>query len=281
MKDVIRARVPVRIDFAGGTTDIAYFAEKYGGAVLNAAIDRYVGGKIIRKDNQTSLEYSGKIPTASGLGTSGAMNVLWLALINKKKTREELAEMAYGIEQAMGVFGGKQDHYAAAFGGIQFLQFKKRKVVRTPLKLRGSFVKELEKKLVLVYTGLPHFESSANKSMIDNIKKRKSVNNLLRIKEIAKEMKKSLEKEDLDNFAKLLNEETENRKKLAKRVLPRNAASIIKEGMDNGAVAAKICGSGNGGSILFLGDKKKLKRKFGKKIIDFKFDFEGLKISSS
>ncbi len=277
MKDIVKARVPVRIDFAGGTTDIAYFAEKYGGAVLNASINKYVNGKIVRKRNKTALSYSGKIPTASGLGTSGAMNVLWLALINKRKTKEELAEMAYKIEQSMGVVGGKQDHYSAAFGGFQFLEFKKNKVIRTPLKLKKDLINELENNLVLVYTGLPHFESSANKSMIDHIKKGKNVKNLLRIKQIAREMKKALEKKDLDKFVRLLNEETENRKKLDKRVLPRNAALMIKEGMSHGAVAAKICGSGNGGSILFYGNKRKLKRKFGKKVIDFKFDFEGLK----
>jgi len=47
--------------------------------------------------------------------------------------------------------------------------------------------------------------------------------------------------------------------------------------MENGAIAAKICGSGNGGSVLFFGDKAKLKKKFGRRVIDFKFDFEGLR----
>jgi D-glycero-alpha-D-manno-heptose-7-phosphate kinase len=278
MKTIKKARVPVRIDFAGGTTDIAYFAHKYGGAVLNVAIDKYVIGKLVRKNNKTHLEYTGKIPTASGLGTSGAMNVLWLALIQKTKDKKELADMAYKIEQAMGNVGGKQDHYAAAFGGIQFLEFKKDKVIRTPLKLNSNFVKELENKLVLVYTGIPHLESNANKNMIDNIKKGMHVKNLIRIREIAKEMKTALLKKDLNKFSELLNEETENRIKLDKAVLPPGAKEIMKEGFSNGATAAKICGSGNGGSILFFGDKNKLKRKFGNKVIDFKFDFEGLKI---
>jgi len=278
MKIVKSARVPVRIDFAGGTTDIAYFSHKYGGAVLNAAIDRYVAGKLVRRQHKTHLEYTGKIPTSSGLGTSGAMNVLWLALINKIKDKKELADMAYNIEQAMGIVGGKQDHYAAAFGGIQYLEFKKDKVIRTPLKLNPGFVRELEDHLVLVYTGLPHFESSANKKMIDNIKKGMHVKNLIRIREIAKEMKTALLRKDLDKFSELLNEETENRKQIDKAVLPPGAEEIIKEGLNHGATAAKICGSGSGGSILFFGDKSKLKRHFGRKVIDFRFDFEGLKV---
>ncbi len=277
MKIIKKVRVPVRIDFAGGTTDIAYFANKYGGAVLNAAINTYVTGKLVRKSTKTHLEYTGKIPTSSGLGTSGAMNVLWLALIQNTKDRKELADMAYKIEQSMGIVGGKQDHYAAAFGGISFLEFKKDKVIRTQLKLKPFFIKELENHLVLVYTGLPHLESNANKNMIDNIKRGFRVKNLIRIREIAKEMKKALLKEDLEEFSDLLNEETKNRKELDKSVIPPGAEEIIEEGFSHGATAAKILGSGNGGSILFFGNKDKLSRYFGRKVIDFKFDFEGLK----
>lgn len=278
MKTIKRARVPVRIDFAGGTTDIAYFAYKYGGAVLNAAINTYVSGKLVRRNDKTHLEYSGRIPTSSGLGSSAAMNVLWLALINKNKDKKEIADMAYKIEQAMGIVGGKQDHYSAAFGGIQFLEFKKDKVIRTPIKLKEGFVKELENNLCLVYTGLPHFESSANSSMIDNIKRGMHVKNLIRIREIAREMKTALLKKDLDRFAKLLDEETENRKQLAKGVLPSAVEEMIREGKKHGATAAKILGSGSGGSILFYGNKNKLKKYFGKKVIDFSFDFDGLKV---
>ncbi|MBU0894522.1 MAG: hypothetical protein KKF48_01010 [Nanoarchaeota archaeon] len=278
MKIIKRARVPIRIDFAGGTTDIAYFSHKYGGAVLNAAINKYVSGKLIKKNNKTHLEYTGKIPTSSGLGTSGAMNVLWLSLINKNKNRKELANMAYKIEQDMGIVGGTQDHYAASFGGINFLEFKKNKIIRTPIKLKKPFIEELENNLILVYTGLPHFESTANKNMIDNIKKGKHIQNLIRIREIAKEMKNALLKKDLTRFSELLNEETENRKKLDSAVLPPGAKEIIKHGFSHGATAAKICGSGNGGSILFFGNKKKLKKKFKKSVIDFKFDFEGLRV---
>jgi len=278
MKTVKRAQVPVRIDFAGGTTDLPYFAHKYGGATLNATINKYVSGKLVSTGHKTSLGYSGKIPTASGLGTSGAMDVLWLALIQKNKDREYLADATFKMQHARGVIGGKQDQYAAAFGGINLFEFKKDRVKRTPLKLNSEFIQELENNLVLVYTGLPHYESTANKSMIDNIKKGKHVKNLLRIKKIAYEMKKALLKKDLTKFSSLMNEETQNRKQLSSAVLPPGANKMIKLGLNNGASAAKICGSGSGGSILFFGDKKKLKKTFGRKVIDFKFDFDGLKI---
>jgi len=275
---------PVRIDFAGGTTDISPFKDKYGGCVLNVAIDRYVVGELIVDNKKTHLEYTGNVPTSSGLGTSGVMNLVWLSLISQKKNnfdsdyKKKLAETVYKMEQAMGLVGGKQDQYAGAFGGINFIEFKGDKVNISRLNLSKNFIKKLENKLVLVYTRKPHFSGNSNKAMMDNLLKGKNNKNLLRIKKIAIEMKNALIKEDLDKFSKLMNEETKERKELDKSIIPKNIQDIISLGMKNGAVAAKICGSGGGGSILFFGDKQKLKAKFGKRIIDFKFDFKGLRI---
>ncbi|HOF44256.1 MAG TPA: hypothetical protein PKW70_02580 [Candidatus Pacearchaeota archaeon] len=274
---------PVRIDFAGGTTDISPFKDEYGGCILNAAINRYVVGELKADDKKTHLEYTGNIPTSSGLGTSGVMNLVWLSLITQQKgkldsnAKIKLAETVYGIEQAMGLVGGKQDQYAAAFGGINFMEFKKDKVKVHRLNLRKEFIKKLEDKLVLIYTGKPHFSGNTNKAMMDNLRKGKNNANLLRIKNIAIEMKNALLKEDLERFAELMNEETRERKKLHESIVPESTQKIISLAMKNGAIAAKVCGSGGGGSILFFGDKKKLKQKFKDKVIDFKFDFEGLR----
>jgi D-glycero-alpha-D-manno-heptose-7-phosphate kinase len=275
---------PVRIDFAGGTTDISPFKDKYGGCVLNATINRYVVGKLIADDKKTHLEYTGNVPTSSGLGTSGVMNLVWLGLISQRKDnfnsdyKKKLAETVYKIEQAMGLVGGKQDQYASAFGGINFMEFKKDQVKIERLNLSKEFIKELESKLVLVYTGRPHFSGNSNKAMMDNLRKKKNNANLLRIKKIAIEMKNALLNKNINKFAELMNEETKERKRLHKSIVPENIQKIINLGMQNGAVAAKVCGSGGGGSILFLGNKKKLKEKFKEKIIDFKFDFNGLRI---
>ena len=90
-------------------------------------------------------------------------------------------------------------------------------------------------------------------------------------------MKNALLKNDLEKFGYLLNQETEERMKLHKHMITPTTKNIISEGLKNGAVSAKILGSGNGGSILFFGNKKKLKKKFGRKVIDFKFDFSGIR----
>jgi D-glycero-alpha-D-manno-heptose-7-phosphate kinase len=212
------------------------------------------------------------------------MNLVWLALISQRKDnfdsdyKMRLAEKVYGMEQAMGLIGGKQDQYAGAIGGINFMKFNKDKVKVERLNLSKEFIKELESKLVLVYTGKPHFSGNTNGAMMDDLRKGKNNSNLLRIKKIAIEMKKALLKSDMDKFAELLNEETEERKKLHKSIVPKSTQDIISIAKKNGAIAAKVCGSGGGGCILFLGDKNRLKKKFGEKIIDFKFDFEGLKV---
>jgi len=278
LKTIKKVRAPVRIDFAGGTTDIPPFAYKYRGYVLNAAINKYVYGTFIVGPNHTKLEYHTDLPTLSGLGTSSAMNVVWIALITKDMSKEKIAESVFNVEHAIKEcsINGRQDQYASAFGGINFMEFAKEKVYIHPLNLRKSFIKKLNDKLILVYSGIAHYSGSSNKAMMDNFLKGKNTAHLLRIKSIAEEMKNALLKEDLDKFADLMNKETDERRELSKIIVSPRLQKIINDGMKNGATAAKVCGSGGGGSILFFGDKNKIIKKFGNSAIDFKFDFEGL-----
>ncbi len=272
-----KLRAPIRIDFAGGTTDIEPFASRYGGAVLNAGINKYVEGELVATSKKVSLEYHANIPTSSGLGTSSVMNVIWLALISQKndfskKGRIDLAEGVYKLEQSMGLIGGKQDEYAAVFGGINFLEFIDGKVKVTQLKLKKDLIKKLEDSLILVYTG-EHFSGDANKMMIQNLSKKAPI--LKNLSKIARDMKSALLKGDLEKFKNLMDKETEERSKLSKKVITPKMKKYIEKGKKLGA-SAKICGSGNGGSLLFFGDKKLLKKNF-KNTFEFKFDWEGLK----
>lgn len=277
MKIIKEVRAPVRIDFAGGTTDIKPFSTEYGGAVLNAAINKYVVGKLIATNKSVGLEYHSNIPTSSGLGSSGVMNLVWLALISQYKDKIKLAENVYNLEQATGLVGGKQDQYASAIGGINFFEFKNHKVKINRLNLNKKLIDELENRLVLVYTG-PHYSGMLNKLAMDNLLKGKNTKNLLEIKKTAYEMKNVLVKGNLDKFADLMNVETGERKRLHRSIIPLRVEKFISLGKRNGAISAKICGAGGGGSVLFFADdRKKLMRKFKNRIIDFKFDFQGLK----
>lgn len=123
----IRVRVPARIDFAGGWSDVPDFSGTEGGAVLNAAIDRYVEGSARWDDEGLRVEYRLDVPPDSHLGTSSASNLAWLELIGrlvgKAGSPGEMAEKAYALDGIMGEKGGKQDGYAAALGGFNLLRF--------------------------------------------------------------------------------------------------------------------------------------------------------------
>ena len=130
--DVVRVRkvsAPVRIDFAGGWTDVPMWAEKYGGFVMNAAINHFVSGMLTSDPERgTKVEYHCDLPTGSGLGTSAAMNVVLVTLLRSEtniehKVAQEIAEQAYEFESLLGVRGGRQDQYAAAFGYFSALTF--------------------------------------------------------------------------------------------------------------------------------------------------------------
>ena len=267
---------PVRVDFAGGTTDIHPFTE-LGGAVLNCAINKYVHGTLKATNGGVKLEYHADVPTSSGLGTSGVMTLVWLALISDEKDKIKLAERVYKIEQSLGQIGGKQDQYAGALGGINFLEFNADKVKVTPIKLKGNFLKEFEESLVLYYTKKPHVASKLNNYVISNLMKGKFTTGLMRIRDIAKEMKIALEKKDLNRFGDLMSDELNERRKLHPKLVGETIDKYVRFGLRNGAIGAKVCGAGGGGSILFLtANKKRLMGKL-KGCIDFKFDFDGLR----
>lgn len=270
-----KVRAPVRIDFGGGTTDIYPFT-RFGGAVLNAAINRYVIGRLVKTDKGISLNYHADVPTSGGLGSSGVMNLVWMTLISHIKDKKDLVKRVYELEKILEPAPGKQDPYTSAFGGINFIKIKNDKVTGERLNLSKKTLDRLEKNLLLVYSGKPH-PFLSNKNMIDNLVKGKTKDNLIRIRDIAIDMKNSLLKNNLEEFSGLMNQETEQRSKLHKSIVSFRMDLIIKKAKNNGAVSAKICGAGGGGCILFFGDKKRLSKAFKKEKIDFQFDFEGLK----
>ncbi|MEJ7654270.1 MAG: hypothetical protein WKH64_13575 [Chloroflexia bacterium] len=108
--DAATVRAPVRVDFAGGWTDVHYFSEREGGAVLNAAINHYVEGRASWRDGRLRVGYELTAPPGSGLGSSAAINVAWLALTNRDGTHPKPCRVGRGCvsvgEAARG--GGRQ-----------------------------------------------------------------------------------------------------------------------------------------------------------------------------
>jgi D-glycero-alpha-D-manno-heptose-7-phosphate kinase len=281
------AKAPVRIDFAGGTTDIPPFSRERGGAVINAAIDKYVEGKIEKTTQGLSLKYDCKVPTHFGLGTSGAMSLVWLALVLNQKDRKALAEGVFKLDRVLGLTSGKQDQYASAFGGINYLEFLGDRVKMRRVKLSKSKLTKFENNLILGYSEKMKRHEDLNKLVMDKLNRRDKqvINSLEAVKKIALQMKKALARGKLRKFADLMNQEWKSRKQMFPRYMTKQIDIVIKKGIESGALGAKVCGSCNGGVVLFYTeDKEKLKRNFGGfkqlKYLDFKIDLKGMQFGT-
>lgn len=296
----LKARAPLRIDFAGGWTDVPFYANEKGGAVLNAAITRYVTGHIARPDttgilhalrgDRSYASYSLDLPSGSGLGSSAAQNVLWLALvktsINNTSSRSEIAEMACHLSEMLGILGGKQDEYAAALGGIHFFSFDGT-VKAQRLELSLPFRDEMRSRLVLVYSG----RSRISGSIHDHVWSRYRTGNqtvhaaLDGLKRVAGEMKDALDEQNLDDFSKLLSENWAYQKELHTSVTNTDLDDLFEFAGRYGAQGGKACGAGGGGCCLFAveaGGSERLRAAFQTRklnVIDFDFDSYGVYVT--
>lgn len=199
-------------------------------------------------------------PAGSGLGTSSTMVVCILKAFVEWKGLPlgdyEISRLAYEIERIdLGLSGGKQDQYAAAFGGFNYMEFLQNDIVIVnPLKIKHWIIDELEASIVLFFTG----KSRSSAAIIEEQKKNTSegdseaVEAMHKIKQSAKEMKMAILKGDINNFANIIREGWENKKKMANNI----TNPIIQEAMDTaiaaGAKAGKVSGAGGGGFIMFI-----------------------------
>ncbi|MBQ8361087.1 MAG: dehydrogenase [Bacteroidaceae bacterium] len=199
-------------------------------------------------------------PAGSGLGTSSTMVVCILKCFVEWYSLPlgdyEIARLAYEIERKdLGLSGGKQDQYAAAFGGFNYMEFlKDDMVIVNPLKMKRWILDELEASMVLYFTG----RSRESANIIDEQKRNTSTGNsdaieaMHKIKQTAIDTKLALLKGDMDAFAEILRIGWENKKKMADHI----TNPIIQEAMDiamnAGAKAGKISGAGGGGFIMFV-----------------------------
>lgn len=228
-------------------------------------------------------------PAGSGLGTSASMGVALIAALSKFNGAPllpyELAERASLIErQELGILGGKQDHYASALSGINFMEFMGKEVKVSRLNLSQKTVYELEKNLVLCYTGKSRLSGNIHQRVRKAYedKEPKTRQALRNLRSIAFEMKNTLLNEDLQTFGQLLTDNWENQKALHPSVSNDQIDKIFEKVMANGAIGGKACGAGGGGCLLFYAkpDSEHLVRreleKSGVTIIDLNFDSSGL-----
>ena len=167
MAKTITVRVPVRIDLAGGWTDVPIYCNDHVGEVVNLAINRYITAEMhIDDERRISVKYESDVPVGSGLGTSAAMNVALLStIIGGDKTPDDIAELAFQFEALLGNTGGRQDQWASAHGGLQHLTFNGNEVVTRQLHPSAQFFEQLERNLLLFDSGITHVSGELHDSV--------------------------------------------------------------------------------------------------------------------
>lgn len=167
-----------------------------------------------------------------------------------------MASLAYTIERMdIGLAGGRQDQYAAAFGGFNFMEFyKDNRTIVNPLRIKESIINELENTLVLFYSGVSRESSTIIEEQIRNAKRKnkKAVNAMHKVKENALSMKENLLRGNIFEFAKSLGTSWESKKGMASLITNKNIEDIFNLAKENGAIACKISGAGGGGYMMFM-----------------------------
>jgi D-glycero-alpha-D-manno-heptose-7-phosphate kinase len=253
-------RVPVRIDFAGGWTDVHYFSAREGGAVMNGAIAPCVEGRATWSSRGTRYEYRVPVPAGSGLGTSAAVQVAWLALADatagRLKSPVQLAEAAYALEKLLGIEGGKQDQYAAALGGFNHLKFgaenEPAEVER--LELGATGVGWLEERLILCYTGTARDSGALHERVWAPLLRgdRRVTRALRDIVATVAPARDALVGSDERSLGELLTANREAARALFPGLVTPQMDELFERAEAAGALGSKACGAGGGGCLVFL-----------------------------
>ncbi len=319
---MIITKTPFRVSFCGGGSDIPLFYREHGGCVISTSINRYMYISIhpFFDEKKTSLKYSrtetvdrlsdiqhsifkrvltdmdisgveitstADVPSGTGLGSSSSFTVGLLHSIYCYKERfvpkTKIAEEACDVEiNRLGNPIGKQDQYAAACGGLNFITFHKDDSVTVePIIINQETLQELQDNIVIYYTGITHDANKILAEQKSNISQADKTANLIGMCDLAKSMKKSLEDNELSDFGKILDEGWQKKRELASGITDARIDGMYEKAMKNGASGGKLLGAGGGGFLLFYCEKYKQKRlddALGLKRFPVRFEHDGTSV---
>jgi D-glycero-alpha-D-manno-heptose-7-phosphate kinase len=228
-------------------------------------------------------------PPGSGLGSSSTMVVTlvggiaqWLGV---PLTSYEIAETTFQIERReVKLSGGRQDQYAATFGGFNFIEFGAGQTIVTPLRVPRDLVNELEYHLLLVYTGGTRTSARIVDTQMERYRRgeTQAVDGLDRLKALAVELKNRLLRGELDAFGAMLHEAWETKKTLAESITNPTIDELYAAARAAGAVGGKILGAGGGGHLLIycpIEAKRAIAAEMecrGGRVVPFAFEWRGL-----
>ena len=279
MSRALVARAPTRLDFGGGWTDVAPYCDEEGGAVCNVAITRYATATValvaevgagpsddplVRAALRRSCiagataRVTSDFPIGSGLGGSSAAGVALAgalaALRGERLEPAALAELSRRTEiEDLGVAGGFQDHYAAAFGGALLLTYEGCVGVEL-LAMSDETGDALARRGVLVYTGSSRISAGTITAVADAYRARDRgvCDALARMKELAVEMAASLRAGDLDALGEQLGEHWVHQRALHPSITTERIDAIERAAARAGALGMKALGASAGGCVLVL-----------------------------
>ena len=289
---MIISQTPYRVSFAGGGTDLPAFYRQEFGAVLSTTIDQHIYVTIHRRFEPTiRVSYSrtelastleevqhelvreamrrveidepleittiGDVPAGTGMGSSSSLTVGLLAALYGYRHRvvspRLLAEQACRIEiEVLGKPIGRQDQYAAAFGGVNYIRFNPDETVDVePVPCRAEALRELEQRILLVYTGQTRDANAILRQQSDATADRMDV--LRAMRNLADRMRHALAGEgDLDQFAALLHEGWERKRSLGCGISTGHVDEWYEAARRAGAAGGKLLGAGGGGFLLLV-----------------------------
>ena len=315
---MIISRTPFRVSFAGGGSDLPEFYREHGGAVLSTSIDKYMylsmhpyffENKFFLKYSKSELvdclsdikhpiikeifnefnikgvdfNSSADIPSGTGLASSSAFTAglinLCAAYNNIYLSKQEIANLACKVEiLKLNEPIGKQDQYACAIGGLNYLEFHEDdSVLVEKISLSPDRYNELNDSLLMFFLG--ESRSAGNILLEQKINTSKDKNNIVMLKKmvsLAQTLKRELKNNKIDDFGKILDEGWSYKKELASKISNSYIDEIYNTAMKNGAEGGKLLGAGGTGFLLFFvkPDKQSQIRKSLNGLFELNFRFE-------
>ncbi|MFI5195524.1 MAG: dehydrogenase [Chitinophagales bacterium] len=229
-------------------------------------------------------------PAGSGLGSSSTLMVAIIGVfgewLNLPLGEYDIAQMAYDVERVeLAMAGGKQDQYAATFGGVNFMEFyKDNKVIVNPLRIKPEYLHELENNLLLYFTATSRLSSTIIEAQSQNVKdkNKESIDAMHHLKEQAVMMKEALLMGNIHDIGRILDFGFRYKKQMAKGISNTNMDEIYEAALKAGATGGKISGAGGGGFMMFYCPAntrhavKKALEHFGGSISPYQFTESGL-----
>lgn len=229
------------------------------------------------------------VPSGSGLGGSSTMVVAIIAILAEwlklPLGEYEMAELAYEIERVdCSIIGGKQDQFAASFGGFNFLEFDQSgSTMVNPLRVKLDVQREYEASMLLYFSGIKREASIIEAEKVNAVSHNMpALDAMHRVKKDAKKLKEYFLLGDIVSFSEVLNDSWESKKKMATSVSNPHLEIVFDIAKANGAMAGKVSGAGGGGFIFFMVNPENkyslaaALRKHDGKVLSFNFEQEGV-----